>query len=202
MNTLTRSPIENIFTKISEKISPTIYNLSITNTPPQPNNITTIGLISNLFSIMALREGQILVCIIFAIIGQYLDNLDGFYAKKYNMETKIGQYYDHLADNIKILGLIFVFYILYEDKIQSYHISIFICLAIIGNINFALRIRLKHFENESYDIMLEPWNILGKIFGSKENVIKLSKFTRYFDDTSLFIYYLFAIIYFHYFIDL
>ena len=101
---------------------------SLNNKHPQPNNITTVGLISNLFSIIALREGQILTCIIFAIIGQYLDNLDGHYAKKYNMETKIGQYYDHLADNIKILGLIFIFYVLYEDKIQSYHITIFICL--------------------------------------------------------------------------
>ena len=44
----------------------------------------------------------------------------------------------------------------------------------LGNINFALRIRLKNAENKPYDIMW-AWNITGKLFG-KENIIKITKF--------------------------
>ena len=194
----TRSPIENIFSKISEKISPYVYNFTFTNKPPHPNNITTIGLISNIFAIIELKNGNILSCILYAIIGQYFDNLDGHYAKKYNLESTIGHYYDHLADNVKILGLIFVFYLIYGNKVEIYHMNIFIIIAILGNINFALRIRLKNLNKEKYEFYLEPWNILGKLFGNKEQIIKITKLTRHFDDTSIFIYYLISIIYFHY----
>lgn len=197
MNDLTRSPIENIFTSISDKLSDKIYNLPL-NRPPEPNNITTLGLLAALFSIFTLREGKIILCVLFALFGQYLDNLDGYYARKYKLDTKFGYYYDRIADNIKILGLIFVFYILYETKINIIHILIFIALSLLGNLNFALRIRLKELNNEKYHYHLKPWNYLGKLFGSKENIIKLTKFTRYFDETSIFIYYLFAIVYFHY----
>ena len=197
MNILTRSPIENIFTKISKKVSPKIYNLPLEN-PIEPNAITTLGILSMFFSIYCLKENQISCCIIFAVFSQYLDNLDGFYANKYNMITKIGKYYDHLADNIKILGLIFVFYAIYENKIQLYHIVFFICLSFIGNINYALRIRLKDLNKEKYDYHLKPYNYLGKLFGSENSILKIAKFTRFFDDTSIFCYYLIAIIYFQF----
>lgn len=197
MSDLTRSPIENIFTKISQKLSPKIYNLPLEK-PIDPNAITSLGVIAMIYSIYSLNENKILSCIFFAFIAQYLDNLDGYYAKKYNLDTTIGKYYDHLADNIKILGLIFVFYILYENKITVYHIIFFIILSLIGNINYAIRIRLKDINNENFDYHLKPYNYLGKLFGSKENLIYLSKITRFFDDTSIFCYYLITIIYFQF----
>ena len=197
MKDLTRSPIESLFTKISDNLSDKIYNLPL-NSPPSPNNITTLGLLAALFSIFTLREGQIILCILFALTGQYLDNLDGYYARKYKLDSKVGYYYDRMADNIKIMGLIFVFYILYEDKIKINHIIIFITISLLGNLNFALRIRLTELNSEKYHNYLKPWNYLGKLFGSKENIIKITRFTRYFDETSIFIYYLFAIAYFHY----
>ena len=63
MENYTRSYIETIFSKISEKIAPEVYKMSINKDPPHPHNITTIGLIANLFAINSLKNRQIFLCI-------------------------------------------------------------------------------------------------------------------------------------------
>ena len=80
----TDSPLEKIFLRISENLS---HSLKKINT--QPNNITTVGLLSTLFGIYFLFEGSLVCCIIFSLIGQFCDSLDGYYAKKFNMETTL-----------------------------------------------------------------------------------------------------------------
>ena len=188
------SPIENLFSRLSYKIAPKLYELTDT----EPNNITTVGLIANVFAVISLKEGSILSCIIFALIGQYMDNLDGYYARKFNKESLFGKIYDHLADNIKLLCLVLTFYFIYEPKISDLVINIFILLTIISNINFSIKIRLKKLNKKSYDVQLEPWNQFGKLLGNKSSLIFYSKFTRFFDDTSIFIYFLITLLFIHY----
>lgn len=191
------SPIEILFNYISNKLSPIIYR--ITKKPPQPIGITTIGLLANLFAINSLKENAIILCIFYSLIGLYCGNLDSFYAKKYKMETIIGKMYSHLVDNIKILGLIYIVFIIYKNQISNTIINIFIILTILSNINYAIKIRTKNLNKIPYDKQLEPWNYLGMLFGSEEKLKKISKFTRFFDDSMIFVYFLVSIIYLHYF---
>ena len=191
------SPLEKLFNNLSNKLSPKIYKL--TEKPPEPAGITTIGLLANLFAINSLKEKSILMCIFYSIIGLYCGNLDSFYAKKYKMKSTIWKSYSHLVDNIKILGLIYLVFIIYKDKISNTVINIFIILALLSNINYAIKIRIKNIDNIPYDKQLEPWNYLGMLIGDKKKLKKVSKITRFFDDSMIFVYFLISILYFHYF---
>jgi phosphatidylglycerophosphate synthase len=44
------------------------------------------------------------------MIGYYFDCADGFYARKYDMVTTFGDYYDHINDQLKILLILIVMY--------------------------------------------------------------------------------------------
>ena len=65
------------------------------------------------------------------IISYYLDNLDGYIARKYNQTSKIGDYYDHIADLIKFLTAMFVLYKLNSHKFYEVSIVLFIFLMLM-----------------------------------------------------------------------
>ena len=186
----TDSPLEKIFLRISENLS---HSLKKINT--QPNNITTVGLLSTLFGIYFLFEGSLVCCIIFSLIGQFCDSLDGYYAKKFNMETTLGHYYDHVVDGIKLLGLLYAIHLRFSTRIKDIHINLLLLICFFSNINLAVKIRLKKINNQDYNTSLEPWNKLGSLIGNENNLIQLSNISRFFDETSILLYILFFIFY-------
>jgi len=186
----TDSPLEKIFLRTSENLS---HYLKKINT--QPNNITTVGLLATLFGIYFLFEGSIVCCIFFSLIGQLCDSADGYYAKKYNMETTLGHYYDHIVDGIKLLGLLYAIHLRFGSKIKDIHINLLLLICFFSNINLAVKIRLKKINNQDYNTSLEPWNKLGSLFGNEDNLILISNISRFFDETSIILYILFFVFY-------
>jgi phosphatidylglycerophosphate synthase len=119
--------IENIYYKIADKFLPTLKKYNII-----PNHITILGIFTGLLSCYYLYEGKLLYSFIFLIISTFLDCLDGHYARKYNMGSKLGHYLDHLGDIFKFIVLLYVLYHKYYYEI--YDIRHIILILIILNL--------------------------------------------------------------------
>jgi archaetidylinositol phosphate synthase len=65
-----------------------------------PNHITTLSMIGGFIAIWGLYTHQPWIFAVGYIIAYVLDSLDGFVARKYNMVTQFGDYYDHVKDAI------------------------------------------------------------------------------------------------------
>ncbi len=103
------NPIDNIFIYICEKISPIFYELNMT-----PNQITTLSLIFGILSMYCLYNDRLESAFIFYLIQYLFDCLDGYYARKYNMQSKFGDYYDHFKDWFVAIGIFII--LLYKIK--------------------------------------------------------------------------------------
>ena len=112
------NPYNNIILEICEYISPTIYKLNIT-----PNIITTIGVICTILSIYKFCHNQKYQAAIFWYLQYFFDCLDGYIARKYNMETEFGDYYDHITD---VLGYLSISYLFYCYQFSNLALSIFL----------------------------------------------------------------------------
>lgn len=97
------NPLDNILINISDYLCPTFKKLGFT-----PNGITTLSLIFGLLSVFFLYKRQVWLFGLFYFISYFFDNMDGHFARKYNMTSKFGDYYDHMKDIIVVLVLIFV----------------------------------------------------------------------------------------------
>lgn len=82
-----------LFIPIAKTLSPIFNKLNVS-----PNGITTISIPFSLLAIYFLcRENYVLAGLMY-VIYYILDCTDGYKARKYNQETKIGDYYDHTRD--------------------------------------------------------------------------------------------------------
>ena len=84
--------LDNIVSKIYLKTLPFWKYLHIT-----PNILTTLGFICSIISVYFFYRNN-LMSILFLLLRMYFDYIDGLYARKYDNETKFGDYYDHFSD--------------------------------------------------------------------------------------------------------
>lgn len=63
-----------------------------------PNHLTTCSFIFQGLSVIFLCYDFRNIFTIFYLIGYYFDNIDGPMARKYNMVTEFGDWYDHVTD--------------------------------------------------------------------------------------------------------
>ena len=75
-----------------------------------PNILTTISLIFCGISALLLINRNYLLAAFMYLISYYFDCMDGHFARKYNMVTKFGDYYDHFADITKVILILYVLY--------------------------------------------------------------------------------------------
>ena len=77
-------------------ISSTLKKYNVT-----PNNITTLCAFYGILSCYSLYNGYKYTAIFLSIVSYFFDVCDGIYARKYNMVTEFGDYYDHFTDLIQ-----------------------------------------------------------------------------------------------------
>lgn len=88
-----------------------------------PNFLTVLrillGFIVPVLLLYGDLQGRIIAAVLFAIAG-LTDYLDGWYARKYNLVTKLGKILDPIADKIILLSCFFVFSSLTHLDVYSY----------------------------------------------------------------------------------
>jgi phosphatidylglycerophosphate synthase len=75
--------------------------------------VTTLSIIFGILSAYFVLKGQFIIASIMWVISYYLDCVDGKLARKYNMISEFGDYYDHIGDIFKI---IIIFYALFKSN--------------------------------------------------------------------------------------
>ena len=126
INPVYENPFDNfIVFELCEPISDFLNYKKIT-----PNIITTVGVTSSLIGAYFLYEYKIYLFIFFYLFAYFCDCLDGYMARKYNKQTKFGDYYDHVTDIIQ-MGLIFLILVYRYSIFQHKNISILTLVVII-----------------------------------------------------------------------
>lgn len=116
------NPLDDLLLDLSDKVSPTFYNLGFT-----PNWITTLSNITTILVIILLLKAQYIWAAFFVLVAYFFDCLDGHFARKYKMVSEFGDYYDHVSDLLKFTALIYTLYKINSDKF--YRILPFIIIA-------------------------------------------------------------------------
>jgi hypothetical protein len=153
------NPIDNFLYNISNKLSPYFKQLNFT-----PNMITTLSNIFCLIAIYFITKKQFILAGILYIISYYFDCMDGFYARKYNMSSKFGKYYDSISDIIKLILILFFI----RKYLTINRIIIFIILGIL----YYLHVNCTNKLNQDY----HPINIPELCINEPD---KMLKYTRY-----------------------
>ena len=213
------SPIRNIFRNIALYLSDKIHS----KLPfIQPNHITTFGIILNACALMNLLNRDFSLFIILFIMAYFCDVLDGVYARKYNMETKAGKFYDKFADWVKLMSTYVMFSTLYKRKITLSNITIILIILIACNFHFIVKNNLKKTQQNSdnHNETKEEPNIVQNLLNNKkiENIDTIcidfwvscfkkvsikelkyyNKYTKYFDETMIIVYLILMMVYIHY----
>jgi phosphatidylglycerophosphate synthase len=102
-------------------------------------------------------------------MSYYLDCVDGHYARKYNMTSKFGDYFDHYSDILKILLLLYCMY--QKDKKMAMINSIILgVLLVLMTVHFGCQQKIKEEKHED-----EPFMNISKQFCPDPNWIHKTK---------------------------
>lgn len=99
------NPIDNEIYRGVELFAPAFYKLGFT-----PNMVTTLANVFNIACIYSIFQKQYVWAAIFYFIGYFFDCLDGYIARTYDMVTQYGDWYDHISDTLKFVGVCFALY--------------------------------------------------------------------------------------------
>ena len=105
------NPVDRLFIDMADASSEFYKSLNFT-----PNMLTTLSLITGLISFILFIEGYNILAAIFYLISYYYDTCDGFFARKYKMETAFGDVYDHVVDWTKNFLLIYALFVRSKTK--------------------------------------------------------------------------------------
>ena len=117
------NPFDNFLYSICNKISPYLVEQGIT-----PNIVTTFSLISGILSVYLIYKNNYILGALFCFISYFFDCLDGFIARRYNMKSKFGYYYDHISD---IIAIILFFIVYFTKKTLNIKFRIFVFVLFI-----------------------------------------------------------------------
>ena len=99
------NPIDNMFRVMCEQTVHLFRYFMMT-----PNFITTLSLISGGLSAYMYSANKLVPAILLFVTAYYLDCMDGYYARKYDMCTVFGELYDHGSDILKHALLLYAMY--------------------------------------------------------------------------------------------
>lgn len=159
------NPIDNGLIDLAEDLAPLHKQLNMT-----PNMLTTISLLLAFLSAgLIYNEYYKLGAIVF-LSSYFYDILDGHYARKYDMVTRFGDYYDHFADIFKIVLIGFVIYLK-----SSTHFYLFLIITILFAVLFSIHLG---YQEIYYDSEESETLEYFKIFAQDDPEVMLP-YTRY-----------------------
>ena len=106
------NPIDNIIINYGKILYPLYKNLHFT-----PNTLTTISLLLSLLSSYCFYKRNYILSSILYFLSYTYDVFDGNYARKYNLVTELGDYYDHIKDLVCFIIFLIIFY--YHNRLSK-----------------------------------------------------------------------------------
>ena len=148
------NPIDIYLLRICEKVAPTFKKFKFT-----PNEITVIGTIFGVIGCYFIWKNKPIIAILLLWISYFFDCLDGYYARRYNMCTKLGDYFDHIRD---ILLHILITSLLYMKlkTVQQRCVFISIVVVFIFLMTMHLGCQEKNSGNKDFNDSLKVTEVL------------------------------------------
>ena len=161
--------VDAVLVNIAEPLSVLIQKISPHITA---NIITAIGLVIGVACIACITKGYYLAAFGLYWLCYFFDVLDGYYARKYDMITKFGDYFDHFRDVfINVIVCWLIWWKLEDPSLRN----IFIITLIVFLIGM-----LSHFGCQEQNATVTEHNdclsILKPLVKHKEYI----SFTKYF----------------------
>jgi phosphatidylglycerophosphate synthase len=103
---------DNVFIYIGEYFVDDFHDAGYT-----PNMITTLSLVTGLLTALLLSYSNYISASVMFLISYIFDCMDGTMARKFNMVSVFGDYYDHISDISKLL---IIFIVLYNNDSQKF----------------------------------------------------------------------------------
>ena len=161
--------IDNQFIDFADIIDNYFFKLNFS-----ANDITTLSLISGLICISLFMQQYYVLAGIFYMISYFFDCMDGYYARKYNMTSDIGDIYDHFKDITIFIILLYLLYDHHKNSPNKYvYLIFFIIIGILCSIHFSC-------QELYYDKPTMTTQIFKMCPANKENVTKVLPYTKYF----------------------
>lgn len=180
------NPIDNIIIDFANYINKNIfYPLRFT-----PNMITTLSLFMGLLCPYFFYIKNYILSILFLFGAYILDCADGNYARMYNMITKFGDYYDHIADFTKFVVL---FTVIIIDSSISKNIKILFFI-IFGILQFMVNMHLGCQEKNYNSMDHNSLSWTKSLCVSKDDIY----WTRYFGVGTIIVYIALFILFIYY----
>jgi phosphatidylglycerophosphate synthase len=164
-------PVDTFFLKSVEKISPFLKKNNVI-----PNQITTVSFIFGIIScILYYKENYIFSGIMY-IISYYFDCVDGYYARRYNMTSVFGSYYDIISDQIVALSLVllFIFNKKVNLKFKILTLVLFLIIYFITLLHMSCQEKYTEKNNKKY--VSEGLQILKSIKCDNHNNMLYTRF--------------------------
>ncbi len=120
-----------------------------------PNKITLLAFITGLLCAYLVYKKQYEYAAFMYLLSYYFDTADGKFARKYNMASKIGDYWDHASDYIKTVILAIV---LYKDNPERFKRLIPIFTFLLLMLAFYMGIQEALFEKNKSILGLFKFN--------------------------------------------
>ena len=149
------NPIDIILIKIIMTFNQFFYKLNFT-----PNMITTLSLLLSVYGIYMIYVGSYRIGAILYFIGYMFDCMDGNYARKYNMTSEFGDYYDHISDATKIFLLALCIYLIkinYKTKLLFFSFTTIMLLLTLSHLGCQEQIKERNDKS-----VLELFKVLCK----------------------------------------
>jgi hypothetical protein len=183
------NPLDNILINISDYMCPYAKKYGFT-----PNILTTISLIFCGISALLLINSFYYLAAFMYLISYYFDCMDGHFARKYKMVTKFGDYYDHFADIVKI---ILILYVLYNIDSKKFFIIIPFIILFIFLASVHLGCQELYYDSIESDTLSSLKN-LCPVYNKddKTSIVNILGITRYVGCGTFTICLMLAIIYY------
>lgn len=161
------NPLDTILLNFIDTHLDKFYQMDVT-----PNMITTLSLTTGITSAYFITKQKFFLAGLLYLISYYFDCVDGKLARKYNMTTIFGDYYDHFSDIIKVILVVYALYVNDKVKMKKY-ILIIIILFILAMYQLGCQQALY-----SHNVTESPTLDIFK--ASKESCVKNIYQTKYF----------------------
>ena len=175
--------IENIFIDISELLCPLFKYFNFT-----PNMITGINIICSLLCLYYLYLGEYKLGVLFLILTYLFDALDGFYARKYKMETYFGDLLDHYTDYIFYLGLYYLLLFKIPFKNNQKFLIILFILTITSIMHLGC---IEHYNKSSSNVNTQLSQLI-KFCPNKKYI----HYTKYLGPGTLILFFILSLLFY------
>lgn len=112
-----------------------------------PNHITTMSLICGVVCCYTLYKQIKYAPAIFYFLFYFFDCVDGYYARKYDMVTEFGDYYDHVKDMSINLTIIYILYL--QRRYEG--ILLFVLLLLLSMVHLGCQENLFSYSNPDFE---------------------------------------------------